>query len=74
MDRHRLGVKAAWAKAIAEGLELAPHEKGGATYQGPRHPREAGALLAAESRAEPHLAPVGQEQRNQMESAVAGVF
>ncbi|HVH73293.1 MAG TPA: DUF5131 family protein [Stellaceae bacterium] len=34
MDRYRLGVKAAWAKAVAEGLELAPQEKGGATYRG----------------------------------------
>ena len=34
MERYRLGVKAAWAKAVAEGFELAPQEKGGATYKG----------------------------------------
>jgi hypothetical protein len=29
-----LGLKAAFAKAIADGAELAPGEKGGATYKG----------------------------------------
>ncbi len=34
LARRGLGVQQAFKMAIAEGLELAPHEKGGATYKG----------------------------------------
>lgn len=33
MKSEGLGVKAAWAKAVEQGLEKAPEEKGGATWQ-----------------------------------------
>jgi protein gp37 len=34
MREERLSITGAFAAAVARGLELAPHEKGGATYQG----------------------------------------